>query len=82
MAQANMLANRVGQGDPHTNLGLSAPGSKQKVWAYLVPCSSSQMDTIRMSRDMVWYGMVRERQNGPYSTNRGISEEAREEGQR
>lgn len=57
MAQTSIMENWVGQEDPHTGLGFSALGSKEKTQAHLVPCRARQMGTIKVSIVMVWCGM-------------------------
>ena len=54
----------MGQGDPHTGLGLSALGSEEKAWDHPEPCGTRQRDTIMVHKCMVWYGRETDRENG------------------
>lgn len=37
-------------------------GSEEKTQALLVPCGNGQMDTIMVSKHIVWYGREKERE--------------------
>lgn len=71
----------MGQGDLHARLGLSTMGSKKKTRAHLVPCSTStsQMDTISVSRGMVrWFMGEKDNGSGPEDRHIWRDERGRE----
>lgn len=55
MAQHTSKPAWVGQGDLHRGLELATMDSERKTWAHLLLCSTSQMVTISMTGETLWW---------------------------
>lgn len=61
--QPSVMANWVGQEDPHSGLQLSVTGSEEKAWAYLPSCSTSQRGS--RLRWVAWLPLMAKVISGP-----------------